>query len=126
VKLQLEKILTSNRLVLDYQRMYILGALMNSSQVKKETINIALQRLANAQVCQEVRGLAAIFAARHGNPQQRRAVRLSYENEPSAYVRGAILYAARHFTSTERKICVQAWGGHTVTNTLIAQALRTT
>jgi retron-type reverse transcriptase len=121
---RLEKLLEDPALISDYQRMYILGALTSAKSISKETVNTALRMLQQTQVGQEVRALAAIFAARHGTPQQRRSVRLSYEGEPSAYVRAAILYASRHFTVTERKICIKAWGAHNTTNRLISHALR--
>ena len=104
--------------------MYVLGALMGAAKIDKSTVNAALRLLAQSSVSHEVRALAAIFAARHGTPQQRRTVRLSYEKETSAYVRAAILYASRHFTGTEQKICIKAWGGHNITNALIGHALR--
>jgi hypothetical protein len=121
---RLEKLIDSPMLVMDYQRMYLLGALMGAAKIDRNTVNAALRLLAESTVGQEVRALAAIFAARHGTPQQRRTVRLSYEKESSAYVRAAILYASRHFTGTERKICTKAWGGHSITNALIGHALR--
>lgn len=121
---RLEKLIDSSMLVMDYQRMYLLGALMGAAKIDRSTVNAALRLLAESTVGQEVRALAAIFAARHGTPQQRRTVRLSYEKEASAYVRAAILYASRHFTGTERKICTKAWGGHSITNALIGHALR--
>lgn len=121
VRRRLEKLLGSSTLVSDYQRMYLLGALMSAPRSGKDA---ALRMLTEAHAAQEVRALAAIFAARHGTPQQRRTVRLTYEGEPSTYVRAAILYASRHFTGTERRICIKAWGAHTSTNALIAHALR--
>lgn len=121
---RLEKLLQSSELVSDYQRVYLLGALMGAPRVDKNTVNAALRMLSEAHVGQEIRALAAIFAARHGTPQQRRTVRLSYEGESSTYVRAAILYASRHFTGAERKVCIKAWGAHNTTNALIAHALR--
>ena len=121
---KLERLIESPMVVMDYQRMYILGALMGSAKIDRNTVNIALRLLSESNVAQEVRALAAVFAARHGTPQQRRTVRLSYEKEASGYVRAAILYASRHFTATERKICAKAWGGHNTTNALISNALR--
>ena len=124
VSKMLENLLDSPVLVLDYQRMYLLGALMGAAKIDRNTVNSALRLLGQSSVGQEVRALAAIFAAKHGTPQQRRTVRLSYENEASAYVRAAILYASRHFTGTEQKTCAKAWGGHNITNALIGHALR--
>jgi hypothetical protein len=120
----LQQVVASRKLVSDYQRMYILAALMGGKAADKNTVNLALQWLSNPQVCQEVRAVAAVYSAKFGTPQQRRAVRLAYENEASPYVRAAILYAARYFTSTERKTCIQAWAGHGTVNTLVAQAVR--
>ncbi len=120
----LEQAIASPKLVSDYQRMYILAALMGAKEGDKNTVNLALQWLSNSQVCQEVRAVAAIFSAKFGTPQQRRAVRLAYEKEASPYVRAAILYTSRYFTSIERKACIQAWAGHSIVNTLVAQAVR--
>jgi len=124
VRNRLGELLESSAVVSDSQRMYLLGALVRAKSIEKDTINAALRMLSELKVGQEVRALAAIFAAKYGTPQQRRTVRLSYEGEPSPYVRAAILYASRHFTASERKICTKAWGAHNTTNALIAHALR--
>jgi hypothetical protein len=124
LKKRLGDLLESTEMVSDYQRMYLLGALMKAEFIDKDTVNAALRMLSESKVGQEVRALAAIFAAKYGTPQQRRTVRLSYEGESSAYVRAAILYASRHFTGTERRSCIKAWGAHNTTNALIAHAIR--
>jgi len=124
VRKHLGDLLESSAVVSDSQRMYLLGALVRAKSVEKEIINAALRMLSELKVGQEVRALAAIFGAKYGTPQQRRTVRLSYEGEPSSYVRAAILYASRHFTGAERKICIKAWGAHNTTNALIAHTLR--
>lgn len=109
--------------VSDYQRMFILGSLIRAKSVSRRSVNIAIQWLRNAKVARETRALAAVFAAKQGNAQQKRAVRTSYENEPADYVRSAILYSSRYFTSVERKTCKRAWGGHSLNNTLISQTI---
>lgn len=120
---RLSDMIIGDHLMIDYQRMYILGALLNAETVSRDVCNIALQWLQTATVAQEARALAAIFTARHGNPNQKRAVRLAYEGEQSSYVRAAILYASRYFTTAERRTCRRAWGGHNAVNALISQAL---
>ena len=72
---------------------------------------------------EEARAIAALFAAKHGSPTQKRTVRLAYESEPSVFVRSAILYASRYFTRAERKTCKKAWGAPNLVNALISQAL---
>jgi retron-type reverse transcriptase len=122
---QLEHLLNSDELVLDYQLMYILGALMNSPKIEQQTtVKKTLQLLGAPHIGQETRALAAIFAAKHGSPNQQRSVKLRYEKEASSYVRGAILYASKYFTSVEQKTCIRAWGGHNSINALISAALR--
>jgi hypothetical protein len=110
VRRKLEELILSNGLVFDFQRMYLLAAALSCDKVRKEVVNKALRFLDNRSVGQEVRAIAAIFAAKLGTGQQKRRVRLAYESEDSAYVRGAILYAARYFTSAERSTCKKAWG----------------
>jgi len=110
-------------LVSDYQIMFLIAGLMDSTSIKRQTVNTSI-RLLGSTLGQSVRALTAIFAAKHGTPQQRRAVRSAYENEASPYVRAAILYASRYFTGVERKTCISAWGGHSALNSLIATALR--
>lgn len=119
----LELVVGGPELVTDYQRMYLLGALFGAEAVKSTTVKAALQWLENTRMAEETRAVAALFAAKHGNPSQKRAVRLTYENEPSMYVRSAILYASRYFTTAEKKTCKKAWGAHSLVNTLIAHAI---
>ena len=121
---QLERLLDSNELISDHQRIYILGALMNCREAQRRTVNTTLTILNNGAYAQELRAIAAIFAAKHGGPQQRRSVRTAYESESSSYVRAAILHASRYFPfGNERSACRKAWGGHSLVNSLISRAI---
>lgn len=120
---RLAELIVNDAFVTDYERMYVMASLMNAEAISREACNTALQWLQSTVVTIEARALAALFVARHGNPKQKRAVRLAYENEPSDYVRGAQLYASRYFTTAERRTCRRAWGGHSTLNALISQAL---
>ncbi|TAU80618.1 RNA-directed DNA polymerase (plasmid) [Rhizobium leguminosarum] len=115
--------LVADDTVSDYQRMFLLAALVRARTVSRPTVNTALQWLQNRRVAKETRAMAAIFAAKHGVAQQKRTVRTSYEDEPSGYVRSAILFSAKYLTAVERKTCKRAWGGHNPINTLIAQTI---
>jgi len=120
----LERLITNGALVFDHQRMYILGALLNAESVSRTVCNSALQWLENKSIAKEARAMAALFVAKFGTPNQKRAVRQAYENEPSMYVKSAILYASKYFTTAEKRTCRRAWGGHSQLNALIVQALR--
>lgn len=119
---ELELLMTDDT-VSDYQRMFLLAALLRAGTVARATVNTALQWLQNRTVAKETRAMAAIFAAKHGVAQQKRTVRTSYEDEPSDYVRSAILFSSKYLTSVERKTCKRAWGGHNAINTLIAKTI---
>ena len=124
VSARMQTILIKNKLPFDYQRLFLLSALYNAANIKPATILKALRLLKDHSVHHAVRGVAAIFAAHHGTPQQKRIVRTTYENESSGYVQAAILYSSRYFPSPERRSCIRAWAGHNFTNTLVAEAVR--
>lgn len=119
----LEDLVDPDGSISDYQKMFLLAALLKARTVDRKTVNAALQWLQNPKVAKETRAMAAIFAARHGGPTQKQAVRTSYESEQSDYVRSAILYAARYLSTAEKKTCKRAWGGHSAINTLIAKTI---
>lgn len=115
--------LVSDETVSDYQRMFLLAALLRARSVERATVNTVIQWLQNPRVAKETRAMSAIFAAKHGVAVQKRAVRTSYEGEQSDYVRSAILYASRYLSVVERRTCKRAWGGHSAINTLISKAI---
>jgi hypothetical protein len=115
--------LISDDTVSEYQRMFLLAALLKARTVQRATVNTALQWLQDRREAKEMRAMAAVFAAKQGAAQQKRTVRTSYEDEPSDYVRSAILYSAKYLTPAERKTCKRAWGGHSAINTLVTKTL---
>jgi hypothetical protein len=115
--------LVADETVSDYQRMFLLAALLRARTVERTTVNAAIQWLQNPRVAKETRAMAAIFGAKHGVAVQKRAVRTSYEGEQSDYVRSAILFASKYLSVAERRTCRRAWGGHSAINTLIAKAI---
>jgi hypothetical protein len=120
---QLSSYILGDALVTDYERMYALGSLLNAQSISRDVCNRVLQWLQTLTIAKEARALSAIFVAKHGNPNQKRAVRLAYEDEPSMYVKAAILYASKYFTTAEKRTCRRAWGGHSELNALIAQSI---
>ena len=107
----------------DYQRMYMIAAILNRNANDPVAALKALQWMESGQIGPETRALAAIFVAKFGSPQQKRAVRLRYENEPSEYVRSALLFSAQFFAPADKTTAKRAWGGHSPINAMIAGAL---
>ncbi|PJE27384.1 Retron-type reverse transcriptase [Pseudooceanicola antarcticus] len=120
---KLEKLATSDKLTSDYQKMFLLAAMMTCPTVDRSMVNKALTWMRDPQIAKETRAMCAIFCARKGSANQKRTVRTQYENEASDYVRSAILYASRHFKGAERRTCKIAWGGHSTVNSLIAKTI---
>ena len=56
--------LVADDTVSDYQRMFLLAALLRGRTVTRSTVNTALQWLQNRTVAKETRAMAAIFAAK--------------------------------------------------------------
>lgn len=107
----------------DYQRMYMIAAILNRDANDPVAALKCLQWMESGQIGPETRALAAIFVAKFGSPQQKRAVRLRYENEPSEYVRSAILFSAQFFAPADKNTAKRAWGGHSSINAMIAGAI---
>jgi hypothetical protein len=104
--------------------MYILAALMNGKEISRNSVNLSLRLLEDKKVSDETRAIAAIFAAKFGNPQQKHSVKVTYDGEHSDFVKSALLYSSKHFANIEKKNCIKAWGSHGLTNALISVALQ--
>lgn len=116
-------LMIEDRFFCDYQRMYMIASILNRETNDINAVRKCQQWMENAQIGAETRALAAIFVAKFGGPQQKMAVRLRYDNEPSEYVRAAILFASQFFSTAEKRTATRAWGGHTVINALVAEAM---
>jgi len=113
-------------IIFDYQYLWLYAALMTAPRVSEGVVTVAIQQLKNANLSSSLRAVNAIFIAKFGTPIQKRLVKDHYAQEQSEYVRAAILYAARYFTSAEKTTCYRAWGGHSELNSLVVIAARKT
>jgi hypothetical protein len=119
----LSDVLLSEAYTSDYQTMYVFGTLLTAPTVTAASVDFAVRSLMNRSRGREMRALAAIYACRHGTAAQKRMVRTSYEDEPSEYVRWAILHGSQYFTPAEKATCTRAWGGHNAISALIAATI---
>lgn len=119
----LEGLLSSERLIGDHQKMFLLAALSGAEKISRSKINIVLKWLRDKREHETVRAVAAVLVGSLGTAQYKKAVKLEYGNEPSGYVRGAILHASRYFTAPEKRTCKKAWGAHSSMNALIAKTI---
>lgn len=119
-----EKTVVFRQLPYDWQAMWCVGALLSAESVSPETVDESMRILVDGGRQPALRALCTGFAGKFGSPQQRRILRLRYSDEPSEYVRSAILFASRYFPTGERNTCISSWGGHSFTNSLIGKAVK--
>ena len=120
---RISRLIQRDQFFCDYQRMYVLASILNREANDAGTVLKCQQWMESGTIGAETRALAAIFVAKFGSPQQKRSVRLRYENEPSEYVRAAILFSAQFFTLADQRTAKRAWGGHSSINAMIADAI---
>jgi len=119
----LESLLKRDYLFHDWQLMWLLAALIKAPSVLPTMVSAAFRLLRDPRRSVALRAVCAMLIGKHGAPGQRRNLRNHYSEEPSPYVREAILFSARYFPTPERKTCLSGWRGHSSINLLIAKAV---
>lgn len=121
---RVETLIQQDDFVTDYERMYAAASIMTAQSVSERTVNKVLRWMEAATVEAETRAICAIFAAKHGNANQKSRVKLRYESEDSEYVRAAIMFASQYFPTAQKKSARLALGSHNDINSMIAEAIR--
>jgi len=122
--IEIQNLITDERIAYDWQLLWILAALIKAENISTRTVNTIMRILRDSSKSIALRGLCAILVGMHGHAGQRRNLKHQYADEPSEYVRTAILFSTRYFPSPERRSCMNAWGGHSVNHSLVAEAVR--
>ena len=121
---QLESIIVDDELPYDWSLIWPIAVLIDVNSIASKTVTKVLRILEDSHRLEGLRGLAAHLVAKHGNAGQRRVLKHLYSQEPSPYVKGALLFSTKYFPTNERNSCLSAWGSHSITNKLITQAIR--
>ena len=121
---EIERFIPLEELLYDSQVMWTIALLVRAKKIRESTLNAAFRMLIDKKRTIGLRAICAILVAKHGNVGLRRNLRHHYQDEPSEYVKSAILFSSMFFPSTERKTCLRTWGGHSQTNALIVQAVK--
>lgn len=124
ISVELEKLIKDDSVIYEYQLMWIYAILIGATTINEKTINYAINHLRNLNYCEPLRSTCAIIIGKFGSAAQRRILKTHYSQEPSAFVKAAILYSARYFPKSERATCYNAWGGHNEINSLIVLAAK--
>lgn len=121
---QLESIVSKDEIPYDWTLIWPIAALIEVDSISSDTVTQAIRIVEDSRRLDGLRGVATHLIAKHGTAMQRRLLRHMYDREPSPYVQGAILFSAKYFPTDERNSCLRAWGSHSLTNSLIASAIR--
>ena len=119
-----ESLLSNKNVYYEYQFMWLYAALMGADRVSSDSVKYAMNQLRNTTFSEALRATCAVFIGKFGSATQRRILRTHYPQEPSPYVRSAILHSSRHFPKNEKDTCYTAWSGHNEVNSLIVSALK--
>lgn len=121
---QIESVLLKSAFTYEWQLLWPIAALLNKNKLSSKIKTFLMRLLQNHALHEAVRAICAILIGKHGSPGEKQILVDQYSNEHSDYVRSAILYATKYFTSNQRSSCLRAWGGHSRVNALVANAVR--
>ncbi|MEO7858984.1 MAG: RNA-directed DNA polymerase [Nitrospirales bacterium] len=119
---RVERKILEGALPYDWQMMWCIAVLIEAKTVATATISNVSNILRNSRSV-ALRSLCAILIGKHGPAARRHNLRNHYSDEPSPYVRSAVLFASKYFPTTERKTCLSTWRGHSPINSLVAKAV---
>lgn len=120
---RIHQLFQENNFPYEWQLMWIIATLLHIRVEETRSSTKILQILSDYSFSSALRAICALYIGRHGNPGQKRNLTVLYGSEPSEYVKGAILFAARFYSSSEKRTRLTAWGGHCEINSLIAKAV---
>ena len=105
----------------DWQRMWVLAALVRVKPIDDRGVRMALDLLEDANRHEALRAVAAIYVGRYGDMVRRRRL-VSVYSTVSSYIQAAIYYSTRYWPKTERSTAKANWGAHEPLNALITSA----
>ncbi len=106
----------------DWQKMWVLAALMQRRPAKDASIKTSLRLLRDATHHDALRAIAAIYVGRFGDHARRKDLFAIYPSV-SSYIQAAIYFSSRSWPPVERSNAKASWGAHGPLNTLLTTAM---
>jgi hypothetical protein len=106
----------------DWQKMWIMATLMQTTRASDETVKVVMSLLTNPSRHDALRAVAAMFVGRYGDHDRRKALFGIYSTV-SEYVQLAIYFSSRGWPAVERKNARDSWGGHGQLHKLMSKGL---
>lgn len=123
--IEIKKFLTSILIIestMDWQRMWILAALMRAEKPIDDSAKKSMTLLANGDRHPTLRASAAIYAGRFGDHGVRVKLNRLYSGLPT-YIQLAIYYSSRNWPVAERRTAKSSWGNHSPLHSLLTIGL---
>lgn len=114
--------LTDSSLV-DWQKMWVLAALMQNGPKADSFVKVAEDLLRNANLHEGLRAAAAIFIGTRGDYARRKSLKELYSNV-SPYVQLSMYYSSVRWPKVERDTANKSWGGHSPLHQLLTSAMK--
>ena len=112
----------SENVLTDWQKMWVLAALIQVKPDNDEPIKAALTLLKDANRHEALRAVAAVYIGRYGEHARRKALIAIYPGV-SSYIQVAIYFSSRYWPGVERANARASWGSHGPLHTLLTIAL---
>lgn len=109
--------------LMDWQRMWLIASLMQSSQCDDVTVKEILKIAKDGNRHDALRGAAAYFVGRFGDHARRQSLRQLY-SQVSEYVQAAIYASSRFWPGPEFSNAKAMWGGQGQLNSLLTEAMK--
>ena len=106
----------------DWQKMWILAALLQKKPDDDGPVKISLRILKDATRHDALRAIAAIYVGRFGDHARRKNL-FSIYTSVSSYIQAAIYYSSKSWPPVERGNARASWGAHGPLNTLLTIAM---
>jgi len=120
----LEGILFQNNFIFEYEQMWLFAGLLYRSELSEGILKLCATYFMNKQVHDSIRAICAIILSSKGSGHDKKLLRDEYNNEPSIFVKSAILFSTSYWMTDERQACKIAWGSNNYLNELIIEVLK--
>ena len=106
----------------DWQRMWVLGGLMQGGEPSDDQVKLAFDILKDGNRHDALRAVAAYFVGRFGTHPRRTSLR-NYFAQCSPYIQSAIYASARFWKGPEKTNARATWGNLSFLNQLLTKAI---
>jgi hypothetical protein len=115
--------LVSDTTLMDWQRMWLVAALLQSDLAPDDEVKIIMKIAQNGNSHDALVATAAYYVGRFGDHARRKSLQQLYA-QVSQYVQAAIYASSRFWPGAERANAKAMWAGHSPLHALLTEAMK--